>query len=49
MTTIGELVAVLFAKFEREYRDERRAAVATQEVLEELLRQRKPVFAERTR
>jgi hypothetical protein len=40
MTTIGQLVELLFAKFEREYHDEKLAALATQVALEGLLRRR---------
>jgi hypothetical protein len=40
MTTIGDLVSTLFARYERRFHDERLAAVATQVVLDELLRRR---------
>lgn len=40
MTTIGDLVSVLFAKYERRFHDERLAAVATQIALDGLLRGR---------
>lgn len=41
MTTIGQLVSILFAKYERQFHDERLAAVATQVALDELLHARK--------
>jgi hypothetical protein len=40
MTTIGQLVSTLFAKYELQFRDAKLAAVATQLALEELLRER---------
>lgn len=40
MTTIGQLVSVLFAKYEQTLGDEKLAAVATQVALDELLRGR---------
>jgi hypothetical protein len=36
-TTMGQLIAVLFERFEREYGDKRRAAAATQQRIQELL------------
>jgi hypothetical protein len=42
MTTIGQLVSILFTKYERQFHDEKLAAVATQVALDELLRERKP-------
>jgi hypothetical protein len=42
MTTIGQLVSILFAKYERQFHDEKLAALATQVALDELLRERKP-------
>lgn len=41
-TTIGHLVANLFAKYERQYHDARFAAIATQMELESLPRSRRP-------
>lgn len=38
MTTFGQLVSALFAKYERQFHDEQVAAVATQVALDELLR-----------
>jgi hypothetical protein len=37
MTTIGQLVSVLFAKYEQQLHDEELAAVATQVAVDELL------------
>lgn len=42
MTTIGELVSILFSKYQRQFHDERLAALATQITLDELLRESKP-------
>jgi hypothetical protein len=42
MKTIGDVVSVLFAKYERRFHDEQLAAVATQVALEELLRKGRP-------
>ena len=41
MTTIGQLVSELFAKYERRFHDEEIAAVATQVIVDELIRTRK--------
>ncbi len=40
MTTIGDLVSTLFAKYERRFHDEQLAALATQVSMDELLRRR---------
>lgn len=40
MTTIGQLVSILFAKYERQFHDEKRAARATQAALDKILRER---------
>lgn len=40
MTTIGQLISTLFARFEQQFQDEELAAVATQLALDELLRGR---------
>jgi hypothetical protein len=40
MTTIGELVEVLFTKYELQLRDRKAAAVATQVTIEGMLRRR---------
>lgn len=40
MTTIGELVEVLFTKYERQLQDHDLAAIATQRALEQILRAR---------
>jgi hypothetical protein len=40
MTTIGDLVSVLFTRYERRFHDEQLAAVATQVTIDELLRKR---------
>jgi hypothetical protein len=40
MTTLGQVISVLFTKFERQLHDEQLAAVATQVALDELLRGR---------
>lgn len=37
MTTIGQLISELYTKYERRYRDDELAAMATQVRLEELL------------
>lgn len=37
MTTIGQLICELYTKYERRYRDDELAAMATQVRLEELL------------
>jgi hypothetical protein len=37
-TTIGQLVATLFDEYENRYRDEKLAAVATQVVVDDLIR-----------
>jgi len=41
MTTIGQLIAALYTRFEREYHDHDLATVATQRALEKLLRRRR--------
>ena len=38
MTTIGDAISTLFAKYERQFHDEHLAAVATQVALAEVLR-----------
>jgi hypothetical protein len=43
MTTIGQLISDLYSKYERRYRDEELAAVATQVTVDELLRARRLV------
>ncbi len=40
MTTIGQLVSKLFSEYEHQFHDEKLVAIATQVVLDELLRQR---------
>lgn len=40
MTTLGDLVSALFAKYQRQFHDEEIAAIATRIELEELLRKR---------
>ena len=37
MTTIGELISVLFDQYEEQFHDEKLAATATQIVLDEIL------------
>lgn len=39
MITIGELVSVLFGQYEAHYHDDKLAAVATQRVIDQLLRE----------
>jgi hypothetical protein len=45
MTTIGQLITTLFAKYERQFHDEKLAAIATQVAVDELLlaRRRGPI------
>ena len=43
MTTIGQLISDLYSKYERHYRDEELAAVATQVTVDELFRARRLV------
>ena len=43
MTTIGQLIADLYTKYERRYHDEDLAAVATQVTVDEILRARRLV------
>jgi len=43
MTTIGQLIAEVYSKYERHYRDEQLAAVATQVTVDEILRARRLV------
>jgi len=40
MTTIGQLVSELYAKYERRYRDEELAAIATKNAVEQILQRR---------
>jgi hypothetical protein len=40
MTTIGQLISELFTSYQQQFHDERLAAVATQVVVDELLRER---------
>jgi hypothetical protein len=40
MTTIGDLISELFTKNQQQFHDDRLAAVATQVVVDELLRER---------
>lgn len=40
-TTMGQLVANLFTKYERRYHDEELAAIATQVTLDDLMRTRR--------
>jgi hypothetical protein len=41
MTTIGQLVSVLFSEYQEKFHDEELAAVATQIAIDELLGERK--------
>lgn len=41
MTTMGQLISELFSKYERKYRDEELAALATQVALDDILRARR--------
>ena len=41
MTTIGQLIEALYAKYERQYHDHELAAAATQRALEKILRNRR--------
>lgn len=38
MTTIGQLVSELYSQFERRFHDEKRAAIATQRAVDDILR-----------
>jgi len=48
MTTLGQLISDLYTKYERCYRDEELAAVATQVTVDELVRVRR-LLAKRAR
>ncbi len=48
-TTVGDLVAALFDKYERRFHDEELAARATQETLSEVLRNGRLKISNRTR
>jgi hypothetical protein len=41
MATLGQVISMLYAKYERQLNDEQMAAVATQVTLDEMLRSRR--------